>query len=135
MPHPSPQFWLPYPFDVVVNTDGSLTTTHTEAEATVFETVVIVRGEDGKLIHLHPHSRTPFEGIKAMLVRGELERAAREGGEPKPLLSINPLAVTGPNPIDYSKLAGQGDSSSARPASETADFSFEAEAVERLEAM
>lgn len=136
VPHPSPQFWLPYPFDIVVLADGSLTTTHTEAEATVFETVVIVRGEDGKLLHLDPHSKTPFEGIKAVLVRGELERAAREGREPQPLLSIKPLAFTGPNPIDYSKMAGQGHSTSARPAeSTTADFSFEAEAIERLDAM
>jgi hypothetical protein len=135
VPHPSPQFWLPYPYDIVVNTDGSLATTHTEADATVFETVVIVQDVDGKLIHLDPHRKTPYEGIKAVLVRAELERAAREGREPQPLLSIKPLACIGPNPIDYSKMAGQGDSTSTRAAVTTADFSFEAEAIERLDAM
>lgn len=137
VPHPSPQFWLPYPFDVAVNTDGSLSTTHTEVEATVFETVVIVRDDDGKLVHLDPHRKTPFEGIKAALVRGELERAAREQREPQPLLCIKPLAVTGPNPVDYSKKARQGDDASSpeAAAATTADFSFEAEAIARLDAM
>lgn len=126
-PHPSPQFWLPYPFDVVVNADGTLTTTHTVSEGTVFETVKIVRGEDGKLIHLDPNTNKPLLiNIKDIIVKSELERAAREGREPRPLLQedFKPLAVGGCNGIDYRKISAeqhQNDSVSVsnRPAEGT----------------
>ena len=138
VPHPSPQFWLPYPVDIVVNTDGTLTTTHTESDATVFETVKIARGDDGKLIHLHPYSNNPFNGIKERMMREELEIAVRQGRDPRPILSIKPFVANGPNPIDYAKMSALqrengSTSNSCQPSAElvTADMHL-AMAIETL---